>query len=257
MKPGIFSRRSQHAEGPPGILYQKEMTPEANFWKSKLTMSSGCFHGDITDQERQLLRNIHAAFDKEPKLKDLLLDRDGNDFTTVFSNDPGAPQSEAIISYLQHFFQSRPQHGTVILVWDWEKDFEDLVKKFIPGMIIIDLAYVVTTRLFKQYAQQLTRHGAQAQLSHGDLANACSSKGKRAFTIPDFEELYAAVMSEPTRDISKEELYKQLRAEPAHLRASRLFDYYLFFMEFVAEHQLELTVMSEWDLNPVQCTAKY
>ena len=28
-------------------------------------------------------------------------------------------------------------------------------------------------------------------------------------------------------------------------------------MEFVAEHQLELTVMSEWDLNPVQFAELY
>ncbi len=251
MKPAVFSRRSLRPRNPPGILYQQDKNEEAKFWKDKLTMSFGNFPGEITERERGFLKSIGQSVRKDPIHKNIVTDRDGNDFTEVFSKNPAAPQAEAIHSHIMHLFQSRPLNGTVFLVWDWADEYDDLVNRGYPGPIIIDFAYAIPTRLYRKYPDQQTKHGAEAQFDDGDFFNA-AALSRSCYEIPDFEELYASIMSAPTRDISKEELLHQLQTEPSHLRATRLYDYYRFVIEFLRIHQLQLIRITDWDMNTLQ-----
>ena len=102
---------------------------------------------------------------------------------------------------------------------------------------MIDMAYAITTRLFQINDQE--KFSPKADIADEKIREAFICPGPEN-KVPDFNNMYATLMCRPYREITKEDLLRELETEPAYHRAARIYDYWNFFMEFVSEHKLQL-----------------
>ncbi len=149
MQPTIFSHRLTTVLRPPEVLAKRKRHDAIQFWKDQFMTNENVWKGEITQEDRNMVTDIHHMTQGENRYKDLLLDRDGRDFTQVFLDDENdAAPADLVIPHLQHFLHSRNQTCTLVLVWDFESDHDDLIHYLPGGIVILDMAQSIVSRLF-------------------------------------------------------------------------------------------------------------
>ena len=247
----IFTKRVTTKYAPPRPLIEVARDEQAHeMWRARLMTDKGVWNGPVSTQEHQRLHKIHEIIKDEPKYRNLIKDRAGRDFTEAFAMGETAAASFKVARHLRHLFFSRPQTGTVYLVYDFEVDYDDYITHLAPNAMLIDLAHCLITKLYNWYPDRFKTAGVKAMFTDVEMGSAFRSESQ-ARDIPDFDEMYADIMSAPQREISRDDLLGHLHREPPCKRTARIFDLFKFYVQYMARHILQVSQFIEFDANPI------